>query len=163
MASTFAVSETYGDQGSPTTADTTYLNLLSTNTASGADTTTNTLAAPITIPSGADVYSYERYTRGHWTGTFTSISNVKFWKSAGTPGTGLTLNAGDKGNQTYATAVDTSSAIATSAIPTSQGAGLALAYATAFCDYAVVQLVVANTAGSGYMATITYSYGWDEI
>lgn len=163
MASTFAVSESYGTSGSQTTADTTAINLLSTNTASGSDTTTNTAAAPITIPAASNAYSYERYIRGHWTGTFTSISSVTFWKKSGTLGTGVTINAASKGNQTYATPVNTASSIATAAIPTTQGAGLTPAYSTAFSDYVVLQLVVASTASSGNIGTITYTFGWNEV
>jgi len=163
MAASFTPSETYGASGAPTTADITKLNLLSTDTASGADTTTNTLAAPITVPGAGSAYSYERWTRGHWTGTFTQISAVTFWKSNGTPGTGLTLNAGDKGNQTYVTPVVTASSVATAEIPATQGAGLSLAYATNYCDYIVLQLVVGTTETQGYMPTITYSFGWNEI
>ncbi len=160
MASSFAWSESYST--GPTRVDTSFLNLLNTNTASGADTTTNPAAAPIPIPAAGTNYSYERYLQGHWTGSFSTISSLYFWKSGGTPGTGLTLNAGAKGNQTFATPVNTSSAIATGGIPTTQGTGLTPAYSAAYSDYLVLQLAVGTTAAPGAMATITYSIQWNE-
>jgi hypothetical protein len=159
MAATFAFSETYGTSPG-TTADTTYVHLLSSDVASGA--VGNHASYPITIPTSGSAYSYERYVRGHWTGTFTSISSVLFWKSAGTVGTGVTLNAGDKGNQTYASPVVTASSIATSAIPTTSGTALELGYATAYSDYVVLQIVVATNGVAGANGAITYRCQWQE-
>lgn len=162
MASTFANSESYG--AGPTTADATCINLLSTSTASGSDTSTNTLAAPITVIPGSTARSYERWIQGHWTGTFGGITNVTFYKYSGTPGTGCSLFGGDRGSQTYATAVNTDSSIATtdSASWDASGEAFTLAYSTAFSDYVVLQLDVADTASPGKNADITYRWGWDE-
>lgn len=160
MAATFAFSETYGASGSPTTTDTTYVHLLSADVASGAQG--NHANYPITIPTEGSAYSYERYVRGHWTGSFTTVSSVLFWKSAGTVGTGCTLNAGDKGNQAYATPVNTASSIATSAIPTSSGTALSLGYNSAYSDYVVLQLVVGSTGVAGANAAQTYRFQWLE-
>lgn len=161
MASAFAWSESYST--GPTKADTTFINLYSSNSvASGSDATTVPAANTILIPAAGSSYSYEKWIQGHWTGTFTTITAVYFWKSAGTPGTGCTLNAGDVGSQTYSTAVATASSVATAGIPTAQGTGLTLGYATAFSDYIVLQLVVGTTAVQGAGATMTYSMQWNE-
>lgn len=169
MASTFSFAETYGVSSG---GDCTKVNFLSTNTASGTDTTTNTLAAPITI-EGSDNYSYERWIRGHWTGTFNGISNIRVWASTSGPGTGVTIQGNVKtpNPTTYVTAVDTDSTFATTNIPTVQGSGLQPTYnsgstgtpATTQCsDYVVLQMTVANTASPGYVTAVTFNYGWDE-
>lgn len=160
MASTFAWSESYG--AGPTKGDTTFINLLSADIASGSDATTVPAANTILIPAAGSSYSYERWIQGHWTGAFSTISSIYFWKSAGTPGTGCTLNSGDKGNTTYVQAVNTASSVATSGIPTSQGAGHTLAYTSNFSDYVVLQLVVGTTGVQGAGATMTYSMQWNE-
>jgi hypothetical protein len=164
MASTLAFSETYGTSPG-TTTDTTYVNLLSTDTASGSDTTTNTLAAPITIPGAGTAYSYERWVRGHWTGTFTSISNVLFWKQSGTPDTGENIYGGDQGDQVYSTPVNTVSSVATSdsADWDTEGEAFSLAYSSNYSDYVVLQHRIGSTASQGYTPTITYRIGWDEV
>jgi hypothetical protein len=163
MAAVFAMSESYG--AGPTVADTTYLNLLSASIASGSDGTTVPNANPIAIPGAGSAYSYERYHRAHFTSSFTSIANVKFWKKSGSLGTGVTMNANVKTpNPTvYVTAVNTASSFATTGIPTSQGAGLAPTYASNYTDYIVQQLIVASTAAQGTIGSMTYTYGWDEV
>lgn len=164
MASTFANSETYGTSGSPTTADAACINLLSTNTASGANVSTNTEAAPIVVVSGGTAYSYERWIRGHWTGTFSSISNVKFYKYSGSPGTGCTLYGGDRTSQTYTTPVNTQSSIATTTGTSwdAENEAFELSYSSNYCDYVVLQLRVADTASPGNGGTMTYRWTWDE-
>jgi len=163
MAAVFDFSESYG--AGPTTADTDYVNLLSASIASGSDTTTVPAANPIVIPPSGTAYSYERWIRGHLTGTFTTISDVKFWKYSGTPGTGVTINGGDKGNQTYVTAVNTVSSVATTAHGSwdTEGEAFALGYSTAFSDYVVLQLAIASTAASGNIGTMQYRFGWNEV
>ena len=162
MASSFTVNETYGTSPG-TSVDTSYVNLLSASIASGSDTTTVPNANPIAIPAAGSAYSYERWIRGHWTGSFSSITSITFWKYSGSLGTGVTLNAGLVASQTYATPVVTASAIATSGIPTSQGAGLTPTYGSNYCYYIVLQLVVGTTASSGSIGTMDYRYGWNEV
>lgn len=161
MAATFAFSETYG--ASPgTTVDATYIHTLGSDVASG--NSTNHINYPITIPGAGNTnYSYERWVRGHWTGTFTSVSNVKFYKASGTVPSGDTLNAGDKGNQTYVTPVNTASSVATSAIPTTSGAALTLGYATNYSDYVVLQVAMTSSRATGASGAMTYRFEWDEV
>jgi len=161
MAATFAWLERYGATPGTTVDPTSYVHLLSADVASGNDT--NYTNYPITVPGAGDDYSYERYVRGKWTGTFNNIQNVKFWKSAGSPNTGWTINAGVTSG--FSTPVDTASAIAAAAIPTSQGAGLTLTFDGTYSQFAVMQAVVASTAGPGDMITspgATYSLSYDE-
>jgi len=162
MASSFTAAETYGTSPG-TRVDTSYINLLSASIASGSDTTTVPNANPIAIPPSSNSYSYERWIQGHWTSSFTSISSITFWKYSGTLGTGVTLNAGLVGSTTYSTPVNTASAIATTGIPTSQGAGLTPTYSANYCYYIVLQLVVASTASSGSIGTMDYRFGWNEV
>lgn len=162
MAATFAWSETYGSSPG-TTADTSYVHLLASDVASG--NSTNFSNYPLAIPGSGTVYSIERWIRGHWTGTFSSISAVKFWKSVGSLLTGRTLNAGAKGNQTYVTPTGGStsqSSYATSAIPTAVGSALAPAYSSNYCDYIVLQMALASTASPGANGSITYTFQYNE-
>ena len=82
MAAVFDFSESYG--ATPTVTDTDYVNLLSADIASGTDATTTPAANPIVIPAASYAYSYERWIRGHWTGTFSTVTSVNFWKQSGT-------------------------------------------------------------------------------
>lgn len=161
MASSFIFSETFGTSPG-TTQDKAYINCLSTDESSGNDTTTEPNNHPITIPPSATAYSYERWVRGHWTSTFTSISNLRYWGSSAS-GTGWTWKAGLKGDQTYVTPVNSASSYATANIPTAQGSGLQPTYGTNFCTYIVNQLHVTNAASAGNIGSITFTMGWDEV
>jgi len=81
--------------------------------------------APSTYPITAGTYSYEKWVRGYWGGTFTRIENVQFWKSAGAYVTGETIKCnattGTYAGTTlgdWATPTTDVSTIATIAIPT---------------------------------------------
>lgn len=160
MPATFTWEETYG--ASPgTTTTTSYLHLLNVDAASG--NATNYQNYPITVPTSGNNYSYERWVRGRWTGTYNNIQNIKFWMSAGTLNTGWTVNAGV--TTSYSTPVNTASSIANAAIPTSQASALTPNFSGGYSDYIVLQAVVASTAGPGDMAPspgVTYSMSYDE-
>jgi hypothetical protein len=165
MAASYSASETYGTSGGgETTTDTSYLNCLSTDTASGSDTTTNTAAAPITIPGAGNQASYERWYRGHFTGTFSSISNVKFWIQSWTPPTGVELYGLDEGDQTYDTPVVPSS-IGSETVNTgwdSEGEAFTLGYSTNYTDYVSFFIWVGTSASQGAVNTWTLRCQWDE-
>ncbi len=78
----------------------------------------NTTTYPI-VRGGA---SYEKYLRCLFSGTWTVISNLKWWKSSGTLVTGETIKAAT--NQSYTQPVN--SANGDSDIPTSEGTALTL-------------------------------------
>lgn len=77
---------------------------------------------PASYPIIAGEASFEKYIRGKFTGTYTEISNIKFWKSAGTLVTGEAIKAA--ANVSFAT--PSSTANGDSDVPTSLGAALAL-------------------------------------
>lgn len=167
MAAVFSFSETYGATATSTTRDTNYLNFLNTDDSSGTNETTATAASPITIPSGASVYSYERWVRGHWSGSFSTITAVTFHKQSGSLGTGVLIYGADRTSQTYAapTGGSTSqSAIATTVCTSwdTVGEAFGLGYSTNYSDYVVMQLEVANTAASGSIGSMVYRIGWNE-
>jgi len=172
MASTFDFNETYGTSPG-TSGDTDYVNLLAADIASGANATTVPAANPVVIPGSGYAYSYERYIRGHWTGTFTSISDVYFWKQSGALPTGVKIKALKKASSptVYATPIVTASTHAgtdgnegttTNDIPTSTGT-INPAYASNYSDYIVMQLVVSDAASSGATSDLTYRFGWNEV
>lgn len=173
MAAVFSFNESYGPTQTVTSVDTSYLNLLSADAASGSDTTTTTAANPITIPAASYAYSYERWLRGHWSGSFTTISAVYFWKYSGTLPGSVKIKALKKASAptTYVAPVVTASTVcgtsgneatATSDIPTATGT-INPAYATNFSDYVVMQLVVPSGSASGSIGTMTYRMGWNEV
>ena len=133
-----------------------YFNFKTNDDATPANYSSN----PIT--AGND--SMEVYLQGHWTGTFNSISNIKFWASANTytgAGTGNTIKASVVPVGSYATPTTTPNG--DSAVPTSQGAGLAPTYGSNYCGYCRLQLhTVASGATPGDTNSVTFSLSWDE-
>lgn len=180
MASTFTFAETYSTSSG---GDNQYISLGSANASSGSDTTTWPNANPVTIPPSSYAYSYERWIRGHWTGTFTSLTSFRFWLASGTVPSNTRLKALVKtpNPTTYVTAINTASTFAgasgnegtsTNDIPAAQGSGLQPTYnsgstgtpATTQCsDYIVMQWVVTSTATQGNSGTLTYRMGWNEV
>ena len=130
----------------------------------GTDYQTN----KITVPSAGTNYSYERWTRLKYTGTFNSITNVKVWKSAGTlSDVNLDLNAGE--TTTGVTPVDSASSVATAEVPTSEGTAIDITPAGGisssgdFTDYLVLQLEVPSTVTTpGDIGTQTLTFQYDE-
>lgn len=170
MAATVALSETYG---ASTTQDTI------TNLNFGSTSSYDIVPAsyPITIISGSTAYSYEKWIRLKCSGTYTKVDNLQFWKSSGTYSTGCTYY----GNQStsvalptsYTTAVNTVSSVAITALPTADPAdnnisidgsftGSFDSNETAYSDYLVLQMRVADTASPGNVTQITYTFQYDE-
>lgn len=166
MAVTLVKSETYGT-ASGTTADATQVNLLGTDAASGTD---SGAASPITIPTGSTVYSYERFIRAKFTSTYNTVSNVKFWKSAGSFGTGYSVNAASRGANAYTTPTGgstTQSTYATAAVPTVVGSALTASSGNitgdgSFSQYIVLQAAVTSSATVSSSTSCTYTWQWDE-
>ena len=127
-----------------------------------------------TYPITAGTNSYEKYIKGKFAGTFTEISNMKFWKSAGAYVTGESLKVatGTVGAPiVYAAPVATASAVATSDIPTSEGTALAMfndaggatIVAADYTDYIVMQLQTTTGATAGTVNTKTFTFQYDEV
>jgi hypothetical protein len=158
MAAVFQFSQSYG--ASPTVVDIgdgsggNYFNFKNTDDATPANYSTY----PIT--AGED--SYEIYIRGHWTGSFNSISNIKFWNSTQALtgyGTGASIKASVQSSYTQPTKV----ANADSAVPTTSGTALAPTYSSNYSQYLRLQLhTVASGAVPGDGGSNVFSLSWDE-
>lgn len=145
--------------------DATNWNMQSTDAydSTGTDYQTN----KITVPSTSNTYSYERWMRLSFSGTFNLIDNVLVYKSAGSlSDSNLDILAGT--TTSAATPITTVSSVATTtltswdavgeAIDITPGAGLV---AAGYSDYFVTQLKVPSTVttpGDAGAITITFSY-----
>lgn len=146
--------------------DATNLNLQSIDAydSTGTDYQTNKMS----VPTSGTNYSFERWIRGKFTGTFNSITNVLFWKSAGTlSDVNLAVNAGE--NTTGVTPIDSVSTIATSAIPTTEGTAIDITPAGGisvsgdFTDYVIMQLAIPSTVTTpGDIGSQTVTFQYDE-
>lgn len=172
MAETFNWSQTYGSSpGTSVDLGNTgnLFNFKNADTATASDYSTNPIVASDTANQGR---SYEVWMRAHFTGTFTSITNIQFWRSTDfAPNTGLTLYW--KGTEvTYATPVTTDSTVATTGVPTSDpgtanvsiGGSLAGTLAApGYTDYIVLQLDVATTCPSGDTSLAGFTLQYDVV
>ena len=152
--------------GTESADDASNWNLMSTDAydSSGTDYQTN----KISVPSAGTNYSYERWMRLEFTGTFNLIENIKAWRSAGTlSDAALGLYAGE--TDTGATPVNTVSSVATTALSgwDSEGEAIDITPTAGIdesgekTDYLVVQLRVPSTVttpGDIGSQTITFSY-----
>lgn len=131
-------------------------------------TSTDYQTKQIVVPSSGTTYSYERWLRGKWSGTFNEISNIKFWKSSGTlSDANLSINAGT--TTTGATPTSSASSIATSSVPTTEGTALDLTpsgnitSSPGYSIYAVMQLEVPSTVTTpGDIGVQTFTMQYDE-
>lgn len=127
------------------------------------------LAASAANAVNAGGFSYEKYNKIKFADTFTEISNMKLWKSAGAYGTGEAIKAA--ANVAYATPVNTESAVATVDIPTTEGtalainsaAGTATIVAAGYTDDFCTQLHTTASTPSGAVAQKTFTFQYDEV
>ena len=145
------------------TGSATNLNLM--NNDSYDSTGTDYQTYPITVPSSFSAYSYERWIRAKFSGTFNQIDNMKFWKSDGTlSDANLSINAGV--TTSGVTPVVTASSIATAAIPTVEGSALNptnILTSAGYSKYVVMQLVVPSTVTTpGDIGSQTVTFKYDE-
>ena len=129
-----------------TEATTTNWNLLNRDAVdSGSDYTESRIA----IPATGSNYSYERILRLIFTGAFNLIDNVKLWKEGTLSDGNLIINAGE--TDTGTTPVNTASAVASSAIPTTEGTAIDITPSNPIdssgekSDYLYIQLEVPST------------------
>lgn len=160
MASTFTMEQRNGAAPGTATDPASYMDLLSVDEAS--TTSTHYQDHPVSIPSSGYQYSYEAYFRGHWSGSFNSISNVKFWRSGGTLAQGFAVNAGT--SSSYQSPVNTASSKATAPCPTTETTALNLTYAGGYSAYVALQAQAAAEAlpGDAGPGTNAYTWQWDE-
>ena len=163
MAATFNWAQRNGVGGTSTDLGTSgnLWNFKSVDSAVAGDYAAN----PIT----AGQNSFEVWLRGHFTGTFNRIDDVRFWMSTGfSPATGLAVFW--RGTQViYLQPAAGTSSIATSSVPTADpgsanvsigGSLSGSLVAVGFTDHVVLQLrtTTAAPAGDTSLAVFTMSY-----
>jgi hypothetical protein len=149
----------------PSSGSATHLNFHNDDT---YGTSTDYQTKQIVVPSSGTAYSYERWIRGRWSGTFNLIDNILFWKSAGTlSDVNLAIYAGE--TATGATPVVTVSSIATAAVPTTEGTAIditpsgGISSSPGYSDYCVMQLRVPSTVTTpGDIGVQTFTMQYDE-
>lgn len=168
MVATFSWVEynaTAGDTSVPTN-----LNLGSTNDAD---------IQPSTYPITAGTYSYSKWVRAHFSGSFTRIDNLQFWMSASGSGyvTGETLfvaatTASYGGTSTYVSPTNTVDAQANNAMPTADPAAANMGIggsltgsltAKGDSDFIVVQASITSAASAGPVQQKTFTLQYDEV
>jgi hypothetical protein len=162
MAATFVFSERNG-AGEVVTDDIANANMGSVDSVE---------LVPASYPITRGDNSFCKYISGKFTGVWTQISNLKFWKSAGALVTGETIKASANAVYAQPSQVDTGD----SDIPTTEGTALSLnsAEGAATIDYGVsgvsgytgnVRLQTQTTVGSPAGATNQKKYilQYDEI
>jgi len=116
--------------------------------------------------------SYIKYIRVKFTGIYTEISNIKFYKSAGAMATGEVITAA--ANVVYATPVATASG--DSAVPTTGGSALSINSAegdptimygasgvSGYTGYIRLQLQTTISTPPGALAQKTFSIQYDAV
>jgi len=124
---------------------------------------------PGTYPIVAGNNSYEKYLKCHLYGTFTTISNMKFWKSVGALKTGEAIKATEA--TAYATPVATASAVAVDDVPTGVGSAIAVhsfggtttITAPGYTRYICLQLQTTSSTPPGALNTKTFTFQYDEV
>ena len=118
---------------------------------------------PASNPIAAGDNSFEKWNRGRFSGTYTSITNLRFWKSAGAFVTGEDIKAAV--NATYATPTASTSIVATVTIPTTEGTALAPSNPGAspdFSGYITTQMNTTISTPPGSVNTKTFTLKYDE-
>jgi hypothetical protein len=125
-----------------------------------------------TYPIAAGNNSYEVWLQGHFTGTFNTIYDVRFWMSTGfSPNTGLVVYCQSTGQTSFAQPVNSASVIATSVVGTSDpghtnvsiGNSLTSSLTTSgYTDYVVLQLSTQSNAPAGDTSLATFSMSYIE-
>lgn len=118
---------------------------------------------PASNPITAGNNSYEKYIRGHFSGTYTSVSNLKFYKSAGAYVTGEDIKAAV--NASYVQPVATASVVATVTIPTTLGTALvptAPGASPSYSGYITMQLQTTVSTPPGNVNQKTFTLQYDE-
>ncbi|MEK7499230.1 MAG: hypothetical protein AAB649_01335 [Patescibacteria group bacterium] len=118
---------------------------------------------PASNPIAAGQNSFEKWVRGKFSGTFTSIANLRFWKSVGSYVTGESIKAAV--NASYATPVTATSSVATAAVPTTEGTALvpnAPVVNPDYSGYVTLQLQTTVSTPPGAVNQKTFTLKYDE-
>ena len=154
-----------------------WVEYLSNATATATPTNLNlgsTIAAnlaPSTYPITAGTYSYEKWIKANFSGSFTRIDNIQFWKSAGAYVTGESISwAGEP--TSYVAPTNAASSIATAAVPTADpgtanvsiGGSLSGSLTAAGdSDFIILQASVTTAASAGAVNQKTFTLQYDEV
>ena len=157
------MSASYEWSESNTVSETVTDGITNLNFGSNDSVNLNTTTYPITAGNA----SFEKYIRAKFGSTFTTISNMLFWMSAGTLVTGEAINAA--ANVAFSTPSATPNA--DSAIPTSAGtalaiqsaAGAATITAPGYTKYIRLQLTTTGSTPSGAVNQKTFTFQYDEV
>lgn len=123
---------------------------------------------PMVVPASGSDWSFQKWLRLNFTGTFTEITNLKFYTD-GANGFGTGVNAWAKTEATYATPAEETASTGyadafsyTSGSPLSLGAG---PYTSPGDNgsFLKMALEVLNTAVQGALTGETITFAWDEI
>ena len=182
MAATFEFEEDNGAQtGSPTHGTTTTAARTDVNWKNIDDSTTAYSSSPIQAGNN----SFDKWTFGHFSGTYNQISAGLFAHTSGTFGAGLTLKGtpactGDGDRLLYTTPAVSANANLTKDMTSAVGIGSGVAvcfgatgpYATgkassatanpAYTNYLVTQLQTTVSAAPGDTATVTLTLQYNE-
>jgi len=123
-------------------------------------------------PVVAGQNSFTKYLRCKFTGLWTDITNMKFWKSVGDYGAGEDIHA--TANAAYAT--PSQSDMGGSSIPTTEGTALAIDSAesanhieygvsgvSGYTDYIKLQLQTTGSTPAGAVEQKTFTMQYDEV
>ena len=127
---------------------------------------------PVTYPITAGTWSYEKWIKGYWSGTFNFISGLHFWMSVGVLATAETLQW--TGVQTtYVTPTNEASTITsveltpTDTVPainvTIGGTTSGSLSTSGFSDFIVLQASIGTGASAGATNTTTFTLQYDEV
>jgi len=126
---------------------------------------------PSSYPITFGLNSFSKYIRGKFTGTWTTISNMKLWKSNGGYAAGESILAGF--NVSYATPTQTTTG--DSSVPTSEPSQNVNSYEGAstivygasgvsgYTGYIRLQLNTTISTPAGAVATKTFTVQYDEV
>jgi len=127
----------------------------------------------LTYPITAGEHSYEKWIQAAFSGTFSVIDNIQFWKSAGDYVTGETIDwSGVTAAASFATPVATESSVATTVLPTADpgtanvwiaGSLSGTLTSAGSSDYIVMQLHTTGSTPAGAVNTKTFTLQYDEV
>ena len=129
---------------------------------------------PLSYPITAGENSYEKYIKVKFTGTFSEIDNIQFWKSAGSYITGESIDwNGQVAIASYTQPVATTSTVATTVLPIADPGTANVSIAGSLSgsitvsgntsDYIVMQLQTTSSTPAGGVNTKTMTCQYDEI
>jgi len=126
---------------------------------------------PLDYPITAGSNSYEKWIVGSFSGTFTKIDNIRFWKSSGTYVTGEVIKwTGSE--TTFSTPTQNTSTVAVGSVPESEPASANVTIggsltgsltATGSTDYIVLQLQTTTSTPAGAVNQKEFTLAYDEI